>query len=260
MGKRTKVRTLARRERSLPAKARSSAPPATVPPTNGNTAPATPIAPDVLRNLLQEVSVNRRRWLGLQPDRLYNPDELVGRRGLSIYSKMLTDDQVKAALTLKKHAVLSTGWDVTPPSDGAQDSEVTDYCRAVFEQMEGSLDDVLLGTLSALAFGFSIGEICYRPITAGPFGGKIGLRTIKTRLPHDFVFIVDQHDNLLEDGIEQFGRRLPIDKFVIFSYEGEFSNWYGTSDLRAAYRSWWMKDFTLKMWGMFLDRYGVPLA
>jgi hypothetical protein len=106
----------------------------------------------------------------------------------------------------------------------------------------------------------SLTELVFRPITKGQFAGKLGYRALKTRLPHDFLFVVDQHDNLLADGIEQFGVRMPAWKFAIYSANREFDNWYGTSDLRACYRSWWFKDNVLKWWGMYLDRYGIPLA
>ena len=44
---------------------------------------------------------------------IYNPDELVGKKGLGIYRKMqLRDGQVKAIFMLKKHARLSTPWDI----------------------------------------------------------------------------------------------------------------------------------------------------
>ena len=40
----------------------------------------------------------------------YNPDEVVGKKGLQIYKAMKMDDQVKACLSIKKFARLSTPW------------------------------------------------------------------------------------------------------------------------------------------------------
>lgn len=210
-------------------------------PSNGNGASALATAPDSQvpqvdrQQLFQEISSNTWRF-GFHQERLLNPDELVGRKGMRIYRQMLADDQVKAALALKKHAILSTGWDVVPASDSPQDVEVAEFCAHVFTKMDGSLDDNLLSILSALQFGFSCSELVYRPLISGQFTGKIGLRAIKTRKPDEFAFLVDAHDNLLENGIEQFGRKMPSWKFVIFSAGKEFDNHYGTSDLRAAYR------------------------
>lgn len=228
------------------------------PPSNGH--PADLQIPQVDRSrLFQEISSNTWR-LGFSQERLLNPDELVGRKGLRIYRQMLADDQVKAALSLKKHAILSTGWDIQPASDSAQDVEVAEFVTHCFTKMDGSLDDDMMEILSGLETGFSITELVGCPLISGKFKGKIGLRALKTRKPDEFAFLVDPHDNLLESGIEQFGKKLPSWKFVIFSHQKQYDNWYGTSDLRAAYRSWWLKDFTMKAWGIFLDRYSVPLA
>jgi phage gp29-like protein len=229
-------------------------------PTPSQNIPLQVSVPSVDRQqLLQEISSNQWRF-GFSQDRLLNPDELIGRKGMREYRRMMSDDQVKAAMALKRHAILSSNWDIEPASDSAQDIEVADFCRWVFRQMDGSLLDDLNEILSALVYGYSISELVFRPISSGPFKDKVGLRALKTRLPDEFIFRVDAHDNLLENGIEQFGKRMPTWKFVIFSASKEFDNWYGTSDLRAAYRSWWLKDFVLKAWGMFLDRYSVPLA
>ena len=37
----------------------------------------------------------------------YNPDELIGRKGHSIYRKMLLDEQVKAVVKFKRDAITS---------------------------------------------------------------------------------------------------------------------------------------------------------
>ena len=223
--------------------------------------PSPPVPLQPSRTSFTEVSVGRQQRFSPRPERLANPDELIGRKGLRIYGEMQTDDAVKAALTLKKHAVLSTGWDIAPASTQPIDIEAAEFLKYTFEMMQGSIDDVLLSFLSALGWGFSVSERVLQPIKTGPFAGKVGLKAIKTRLPHGFIFVVDAHDNLADDGIEQYGRRLPREKFVVYSYGGEeYGNWYGMSDLRAAYDAFWMKKNVLNWWGIFLDRYGIPLA
>lgn len=354
------------RRRSVPAVRR----PVT---TNGNGNPPAPSLPESQtpqvdrQRLFQEISSNTWRF-GFSQERLLNPDELIGRKGMRVYRQMLADDQVKAALALKKHAILSTGWDIEPASDSSQDAEVAEFCTHVFTKMDGTLDDDLMECLSALQFGFclhgdtiihspegdrpikdlvgrrpwvygwdganlrlarakkvwkskkntlcvkvtyewwagvgglktdsiictdnhrfmlldgsylpaknlragdrlmpfaqkfssikarrnhkvvsiepwgvadvydmevpgynnfaanhlivhnSVTELCYRPLVSGQFAGKIGLRALKTRKPDEFVFLVDAHDNLLENGIEQFGKKMPTWKFVIYCLHGE---------------------------------------
>lgn len=107
----------------------------------------------------------------------------------------------------------------------------------------------------------SITEKNYRPIEERcSWTGKIGMRALKTRAPFTFGFDVDPFDNLNQHGVVQWGRKYPRDKFIIFTHQREFGNFFGLSDLRAAYRAWWMKDNVFKWWSMFLDRYSIPLA
>jgi phage gp29-like protein len=44
-----------------------------------------------------------------------------------------------------------------------------------------------------------------------------------------------------------------------YAYNGSFSNHYGISDLRAAYRAWWSKKYITQFWNVFLERFGSPL-
>src|ERR1043166_8988910 len=71
----------------------------------------------------------------------YNPDDLARRKGIKIYRDMLRDEQVKAALSAKKFAVLSTGWEVhLPDTDEASDTTLTEYKEFIefnFNEMKG---------------------------------------------------------------------------------------------------------------------------
>ncbi len=50
----------------------------------------------------------------------------------------------------------------------------------------------------------------------------------------------------------------PIEKFVVYSYNMEFSNWYGRSELFSAFRSWQIKKHVMKFWNIWLERYAAP--
>ncbi len=213
----------------------------------------------------------------------YNPDELVGRKGLEIYKKMRDDDQVKAVLTMKKFARLMTPWEVQPASQDAMDVEIAEFIKTNFQNLEGTFEDNLLNIFTALDFGFSLTEKIWYRIEKGQFAGKIGLKSLKTREPFYYQFESDNFGNLRKDGIIYcgpgsyenevkgndenviqslnnyiYGRRLPIDKFVIYSYNREFSNHYGRSDLRGAYRSWWSKELLIRFMNMYMERFGMP--
>ena len=133
------------------------------------------------------VADTRRALFGGVIDQ-YNPSALVTRKGLQIFDDMRMDDQVKAALTFKKLAVLSPGWEIVSPKDQDEDWEPTEFVRAQLDDNDGGFDCTLFDTMSALDFGYSIGELVYEEIDTGNYSGLIGLNTIRAKRPHDFEF------------------------------------------------------------------------
>ncbi len=189
----------------------------------------------------------------------YNPDDLVGKKGLIVYKNMIKDDQVKACITMKKFARLSTKWEIVPAIRGDKlHQEIAEFVNLNFVDLKGTFENALFEIYSALEYGFSITELVYKILENGKFKGKIGLKALKTREPFDYNFRMDKFGNLAEDGLELVGEKYPIDKFIIYSYNKQFDNWYGNSDLRAAYRSWWSKDIIIRFHNIFLERFGMP--
>ncbi len=201
------------------------------------------------------------------PDRLfagfdstpYNPSELVTKQGLEIFDIMRRDDQVKASLIFKKQSVLSTEWTITSPKDQPDDWEVSRFVKWTLNNMEKPFKQTLFSMLSALDYGYSIGEKIWEQRDT-PFGNKIIMKVIRPKHPRGFDFRADEFGNLItlhhwtgQDFIE-----LNPGKFVIYSYAEEFDNYYGESDLIAAHRSWWVKENAYKWMAMGLERLGVP--
>lgn len=217
-----------------------------------------------------------------------NPDPVVRRKGLQIYREMMEDDQIKVCIDLRKKARLSTPWTIEPGDDkDTQSVEMADFVTHCFDRMAGTLEDKLEEIYSAFEFGFSLTEIIYELIEDGPFKGKIGIQALKTREPFNYDFKVDVHGNLLgmiytgiapkESGISYgpagfvtnqidigsgtvgtLANPFPPEKFIIYSYAQKFSNWYGRSDLLAAFRWWLMKKHFTKFWAIWLERYASP--
>ena len=192
----------------------------------------------------------------------YNPSELVTRKGLRVFELMRNDDQIKAALTLKKQACISTGWQIQSPKGFDEDWEPKLFTEWVLGNLCCSLDQILFEIMSALDFGFSVSEKIWEIHEDGEWAGSACITNIKTKHPQDFLFDIDPYGNIKPDGLKQLQMSkdvsLPIDKFIIWSYQKEFSNPYGKSDLEAAYRSWWLKDNSYKWLAMLLERLGIP--
>lgn len=189
----------------------------------------------------------------------YNPDALAAKKGgLGIYKKMREDDQIKAALHLKKAAILHPGWEVE-----GDDENLNEFVTAVFDGMEGTVEGALRSIMSAYDYGFSLHEKVYRYIEVGPFSGKIGIEALRQKSPTRIDFDVDPFGKLKPMGIiqvQQTGTRKPLDpaKFILHTYQQEFDNYYGESDLKAAYRFWFLKVNVLRYWGMYLEKFGIP--
>ena len=192
----------------------------------------------------------------------YNPDDLIAKKGLKIYSQMRNDEQIKAALLTKKLGAIAAGWEIIVDDENG-DSKLLDeqkrFIEFSFAEMEGTVEKFLLNALTALDYGFSLTEPVYKPLDYGEFKGKIALKALKVRRPEQIEFETDQFGNLTENGVRQGNQELPANRFAIYTYRKEFENFYGTSDLREAYRPWFVKDNLIKFMAMCMERFGQPI-
>ena len=172
--------------------------------------------------------------------------------GYPALRKMQNDPQVKACLSTKKFAVLSQGWEVHAASPALADVAVADFVRGCFSDLRGSLLDDLYDVLDALALGVSLTEINYKLIESGPNAGKVGLLSLKAKDPSGFQFETDAFLNLT--GLRgSTGAVYDVEKFVVYAYMPAYENPMGTSDLRAAYRPWFVKGQLLNWWAKYLE-------
>jgi phage gp29-like protein len=185
---------------------------------------------------------------------------LVQKKEMRIFDLMRKDDQVKAAGLVKKYSRLSADWHIQPASTSPEDLTIARFYEDMLAQLPGTVIQVLLNQMTCLDYGFSIMEKNYAYIEDGEWAGKIGLSSIKSKKPHDFDFRMDEYSNVIAYVQNQAGdeEELPPDKFIRTTWMPEWENPYGTSDLKAAYRPFWVKDVLMKFWPMHLERYASP--
>ena len=189
----------------------------------------------------------------------YNPDPLCRGNNYSKYDEMQDDDQVKAALAVKKDMVVNTGWQIVCEDDAIREY-LTDSLKRVNQSTgtgAGGFDDALRDMLSAYSYGFSMTEPVYK------LDEKTGWWTfseLRTRPPHSFQFVID--DKGYVEKIQQSGAGMTHDfgkdVFLHHVYQQEFGNPYGRSDLRAAYTSYVAKKFVMRFYNIYLERYASP--
>lgn len=197
----------------------------------------------------------------------YNPDDLIATKGLTIYAKMLQDEQVKSVTEFKLNAILGRGWHFkfgqTKLADDEQKKRIKVF-QAITDKIRGSFLDAIEGVASGREFGFSVSEKVYGQIS---YDGATftGLNLLLTRDPCSFRFYADEYGMLEKITQRAAGRpEIPVDpkKIIHYVHKPKWDLIYGRSELRAAYRAWYLKDVTLKMWAMHLERFGsgIPVA
>lgn len=195
---------------------------------------------------------------------VYNPDDLAGKKGLDIYRTMQQrDGQVKAIFMLKKHARLSTPWNIRPEDEEDQDAvKQAEFIEHCFSEMKGNINNSLLKIWNAMRDGYSVSEINYKIISSGEFEGMIGIDNIKIRKAKNYMFECDEYGNIKEDGLVEAGKKhLPVNKFILFTYnpnDDDSDSIYGESDFRAAYRYYFANDVIQRFWNIYLEKYGQP--
>lgn len=196
----------------------------------------------------------------------YNPDELIGKRGCTIYGKMLVDEQVKAVTEFKLSAILARGWQFTYDDDSELDEEaqkerIAVYSRAI-KKMKGSFSDALDAIGSGRDYGFSMTEKVYGTLRVKGKDYK-GINRLLTRDPNTFEFYTDDYGTLtvvkqkVNRGLEI---EINMDRMIHYVHRPKWDLVYGRSDLRAAYRSWYAKDQLIKMWLLFMEKFAGGIA
>lgn len=188
----------------------------------------------------------------------YNPNELVNKRGFGVYDEMTRDDQVKAALMLKQHAIISRRWYFEFDHNDAEQQRRADILNIIIGRIEGAFSDKLLGILSALQYGFSVTEKVYMPLEIE--GSTYwGLRDLKLRPASTFNngIEADEHGNI-KGFVQNVGGqsiRLEPERVIHFAHQAHKDPLYGESDLAAVWRSYWSKDVAIRFQNIHLERH-----
>ena len=220
-------------------------------------------------------------------------DDVTKDFGSDLYERMMRDSDVSSALDILKLAVLSDGVKVqpshTPPSkaernpdpaavaDAKRAQEIADFVTRQITNIEnGTIDTVCKELLDGLALGYKAAEIVVDLATEGEDKGKYTLRALKTRKRKNMAFVVDQYNNVLgflaiQPGKpataigaqqqmlmnpEQHPNFVPRWKFVVFTHDQKDEDPRGTSLLRAAYNSWFLKTQVFPEYYNYLRRFG----
>ncbi len=189
----------------------------------------------------------------------YTPDILLTKKGFRILEQMYTDDQVFMALSALKIMRLSSGFEIKEASTDKMDIRIADEVADNLDRLEGSLQDGLFSLMGALEMGWSLHEKIWDFWKVGPWEGNVRLKDIKSKNPQWFNPSVDDYNNLT--GVVMisppaYGRKLPHDKFVVYSFQKRYQNIFGTSRIRALYDWWYIKGLAKQALAVLTKKYG----
>lgn len=205
--------------------------------------------------LMEEISSTRSYDLEKSILEGYNPDEFMTRKGFRTIDKMLDDESVYSILEFKKLFTLSTGYKFSIEDDG--DEDILEFVKQSFgPKYSGLFGYDLYQMLTSYEYGFSISEKIYKKIDS-----LIYLERIKTIPPHSIEFHTDNMgklDKIIQRQPEDQNKELPIEKMIIYTNGKRFDNPYGTTECKRCYKSWFLKDTTLKLWAIYLQRFASP--
>jgi phage gp29-like protein len=211
-------------------------------------------------------------WLSLDKSTFgqYNPDDIQ----ISTYAKMLKDPQVAAALDVIRLAVLANDWNIA--YEGEDPFVKEEIIPFLVKELDGinshmrsrrGMNPVIWEMMTAIAFGFSAAEIVLgRP---GDVNDYIHIKKLKVLDPETIARIkTDKHGDIRAVVQSSIGSsnilsksgeiELHPSKVLLWSYNMEFGNWWGKSDLRRIYTSWFVKHFLLKFWNIATEKFAMP--
>ena len=186
----------------------------------------------------------------------YNPDMLASKKGAGIYKKMLLDSQVSAVYNLIVNIIISRQGIFEKRNDDPIQDEIIDFFNHQIKiSLKGTWIKALKTIMLGKAQGFSVSEKVWdtEEIDGKPYWV---VRNIKTKPYDTFQFVVDDYDNVKSLMQDQNGltKKLNPDKFIIFVNNPDIDPVWGSSDLKAAYRPYWIKDTVSKFEAIWMER------
>lgn len=176
------------------------------------------------------------------------------------YPIMLRDPYVKSALFTKTLAVAALDPQVNPASQRRVDRKASDFNHYILTRPKSSTRKIAFAVIiHGLLAGYSVTELLWHPIESGRYKGKIGLAGVKAKDIRYLTLEGDMYRNVTGVRDHRAGMVYSPSNFLIWTNYPIYSSPIGMSDLRAAYRAFWLLDTAWRLRMIGLERFGLPV-
>lgn len=211
---------------------------------------------------------NTRGWKGWYPDAdvVDGIPDLSYPANIDTFEQMVLDPQVMSTLQAVILPILSTGWWLDP--NGADAAVVQQCTEDLGLGVRGVDRTPLLRTRDRFSFAEHLELAAEGAVTYGHSvfeqvarmeAGRARLRKLAWRPPRTISKWNIETDGGLSS-IEQHGakgKKIPIDRLVVYSYRRRGGGWTGRSILRTAWKFWLLKERALRVQATSVDRTSV---
>ncbi len=181
---------------------------------------------------------------------LPNPDIVLKNlnRNLSAYYDLDIDDQVSAALQLRKDNVKSMDWELDPSKTR---DDIFQFVNNVIKKWD--MEKTIGEMLDAIAYGYSVMEL----IWLEDANGYKYISSAVGKPPHWFTFDTNNRLRFLGKGHGAEGKILSKQKFTVVQNYPTYLNPYGNAVFKKCYWPVMFKKAGLKFFAKFVEKYGM---
>jgi len=168
------------------------------------------------------------------------------------------DAHLVSVLQSRKLAVAGLEWEVIP--SGGDDGQIVSFVRDTLNRIE-ALDDALLVLLDAIGKGFSVAEIIWE---ISPRDSMVRPARLLRRPQAMFTFqsrdgVATDTPRLITDAEPVYGVALVPDKFIVHVSRPRACSVARAGVLRPCAWMYLFKNYTLKDWLIFNERFAQPM-
>lgn len=178
------------------------------------------------------------------------------------YPVMLRDSMVKAAIHTKVLAVTALAVQYHPPDKKDENARLqARFVKECFEALKGGTPRTGRNIAKpALINGWSLTHKKWKVADEGEWRGKWVWDAWKSKPTKGLRIAVDDYSNPLgiQSNTYDGGTLFELDNFIIYSFMDMYEDPRGQSDLRAAYRPYWMKNTVWNLRGLHLEKFTSP--